>query len=142
MIVLDTNVLSELIRPGPLEAVRDWVRAQPLRTLHIATMTEAEIRYVFAAMPDGSRRRALAAAFDRFLALGIEDRILPFDRAAVPHFADFMAERRRAGRPTSVADAQIAAIARARGATLLATRNVADFAGCGVALVDPWRVGG
>jgi predicted nucleic acid-binding protein len=81
----------------------------------------------------------MAAAVERFLARGIGDRVLPFDRAAAAHYAAFMAARRRAGRPVAMADAQIAAIARARGAAVLATRNTADFEGCGVPLLDPWR---
>lgn len=139
MIVLDTNVISELIRPAPSPDVLRWAADKPLHLMHSTAVTEAELRYGFALMPDGARRRALVAAFERFMALGMGDRILLFDAAATPHYAAFMAARRQAGRPVAMADAQIAAIARARGATLLATRNTPDFEGCGVALADPWR---
>jgi len=141
VIVLDTNVISELIRPDPSPDVLRWVAGKPLRLMHITAVTEAEIRHGFALMPEGVRQRTLAEAFKRFMAEGIGDRVLPFDAAATPHYAAFMAARRQAGRPVAMADAQIAAIARARGAVVLATRNTTDFKGCGVALADPWREG-
>jgi predicted nucleic acid-binding protein len=141
VILLDTNVVSELTRPVPNDAVFAWIAAQPWGALHITAVTEAEIRFGLALMPDGARRDRLAAKMNQLIDEGLAGRVLPFDRDAAAHYADFMAARRRLGRPVSTADAQIAGIARARGAALLATRNTADFEGCGVAVFDPWRGG-
>jgi toxin FitB len=101
-------------------------------------ITEAELFYGAALLPDGRRRRLLEAVLIQLLAAQFADRILPFDSAAAREFAGIAATRRRAGRAIGEADARIAAIARSRGA-ILATRNVSDFAGCGVKVIDPWR---
>jgi predicted nucleic acid-binding protein len=139
VILLDTSVVSELTRPAPAAAVFAWAAAQPWGALHITAVTEAELRLGLALLPDGARRAALAAKVEQMIVEGLSGRVLPFDRAAAAHYAAFMAARRRAGRPVAMADAQIAAIARARGAAVLATRNTVDFEGCGVPLLDPWR---
>jgi hypothetical protein len=138
MIVLDTNVLSEILRPAPSAKVLEWMRAEPVSALFTTTITEAELLYGIALLPDGMRRRSLETVVHSILAEDLAGRILPFDSPAAREFADIAANRRRAGRPISEADARIAAIARSRGAAL-ATRNVADFVGCTVQVIDPWQ---
>lgn len=139
MILLDTNVLSELMRPVPETAVERWLATQPDASMFISVITEAELRYGIALLPSGKRRSALTAEIEGMLEEDFEGRILPFDRSAAQAFAEIAADRRGAGRPISQADAQIAAIARSRGA-FLATRNVPDFNGCGIEVINPWSV--
>ena len=137
MILLDTNVLSELMRPAPETAVEQWLAGQPDASLFISSITEAELRYGAALLPIGKRRVALIAEIEGMLEEDFGGRVLPFDRLAAQAFAAIAADRRGAGRPISQADAQIAAIAHSRGASL-ATRNVSDFAGWGVEVINPW----
>ena len=137
MILLDTNILSELMRPTPEAAVEQWLADQPAASVFISAITEAELRYGLALMPPGKRRSALAVEIENMLGEDFSGRILPFDSPAAVAFAEIPAERRHAGRPISQADAQIAAIARSRGAAP-ATRNVPDFEGCGVEIINPW----
>lgn len=138
MIILDTNVISELMRPVPEAAVMAWFRDREASTLWLCAVVEAELRRGASILPEGERRARLIEALDAMIEQDFAGRVLPFDGRAAIAFAAVFAERRAAGRPISFPDCQIAAIARANGATL-ATRNGADFAGCGVALVDPWR---
>jgi predicted nucleic acid-binding protein len=138
MILLDTNILSELMRPLPATAVEEWLGEQPSASLFISAVTEAELRFGLALLPDGKRRSRLVAEVDDMLAGDFADRILPFDSPAAIAYARIASGRRKAGRPIAQADAQIAAIAQSRGAAL-ATRNVTDFEGCGVHLIDPWH---
>jgi predicted nucleic acid-binding protein len=138
MIVLDTNVLSELMRSQPGAAVFAWVAAQPRTALFTTSVNKAEIFYGIAVLPEGRRRSALAAAAEAMFIDDFAGRVLPFDEAAAVHYADIVAARHRDGRPIEGFDAQIAATARVAGAEL-ATRDVGDFAGCGVALINPWE---
>jgi predicted nucleic acid-binding protein len=137
MILLDTNVLSELMRPAPDQAVERWLGDQPVTSVFISAITEAELRYGVALLPAGKRRLTLVSVIEAMLGEDFAGRVLPFDSAAAAAFAEIAANRRQAGRPIAQADAQIAAIARSRGA-VLATRNVADFEDCGIELVNPW----
>ena len=137
MIVLDTNVLSEGLRPQPSANVLRWMQSEPLTALFTTTITEAELLYGAALLPGGRRRRALEGVLALLLGSQFAGRILSFDSAAASEFADIAAKRRLGGRPIGEADARIAAIARSRGASL-ATRNVNDFADCGLTVIDPW----
>ena len=138
MIVLDTNVLSELLRPTPAPQVEAWLAAQDGTNVYFTAVGEAELRHGVAVLPAGRRRDALAQAIEGMLDEDFRDRILPFDREAARAYAAIAAERRAAGRPISQFDCQIAAIARAQGASV-ATRNTGDYEGCGVAVIDPWE---
>ena len=138
MIVLDTNVLSELMRPTPSEAVLRWVAGQPGTELFTTTITQAEILFGLALLPEERRRNDLLAAAERMFVEDFSGRVLPFDTAAATAFASVAAGRRRKGRPTGAFDAQIAAISGSRGAAL-ATRNVADFLECGLVIINPWE---
>jgi predicted nucleic acid-binding protein len=138
VIVLDTNVVSELLRPEPAPAVITWLSAQEGSRVYLTAVTEAELRYGVAILPKGTRQAALEDAVEGMLSEDFRDRVLPFDSAAAITYARIAAARRRAGRPISQFDCQIAAIVRTRGATL-ATRNGADFEGCSLDLVDPWQ---
>ncbi|HEY3778263.1 MAG TPA: type II toxin-antitoxin system VapC family toxin [Rhizomicrobium sp.] len=138
MIVLDTNVLSESLRPRPSSRVMEWLRSQPIAALFTTAITEAEMHFGLELLPPGKRRAALQNAVRQMFDADMAGRVLPFDSAAAQVFARLAAARRRSGSPISQSDAQIAAIARSRGAAL-ATRNTPDFADCEVELTDPWR---
>ena len=140
MIVIDTNVASELMRPSPTPAVAAWIAERDAENIYLTAVTEAELLYGVAIMSAGKRRTALETAMTRWLDRGFGERILPFDSAAARAYADIAAARRQAGRPIGEADCQIAAISRSRGADLV-TRNVRDFQGTGVNVIDPWQVG-
>lgn len=140
MILLDTNILSELMRPNSNPHVETWLSSQPDASIFISAITEAELRYGAALLPSGKRRSELTAEIEAMLKDDFSGRILPFDSLAAQSFATIAAGRRQAGKPISQADAQIAAIARSRGASL-ATRNVDDFAGCEVEIINPWQLG-
>jgi predicted nucleic acid-binding protein len=137
MIVLDTNVLSELLRPAPETRVMAWLDEQPRASLFTSAVTQGEILYGIRLMPDGQRRKKL---WDAAVAIFVEDlsgRVLSFDGDAANYYAEVGAARRAAGRPISQFDAVIAAITRSRGA-ILATRNAKDFDGCDIEVVNPW----
>jgi len=137
MIVLDTKVVSELMRAPPDARVHQWFAQQRRSTLFTTSISRAEILYGIALVPAGRRKTALATAAERMFAGAFAERVLPFDSPAATHYAEVLIMRRRAGRPIDTLDAQIAATALAAGAAL-ATRNIVDFEGCGLTLVDPW----
>ncbi len=138
MIILDTNLLSELMRSTPSAAVVHWVASQPGSSLYTTTITQAEMLYGVAILPRGRRRQGLATAVAQLFEIEFSKRVLPFDADAARSFARLAALRRLAGLPISQPDAQIAGIADSRNAAI-ATRNVADFEGCGIKLHNPWR---
>ena len=137
MIILDTNVVSEVLKPTPSDRVLGWLATQPAPRLFTTTITMAEILYGIELLPRSRRRAALQKAVEAMFAQDFDGRVLPFDMEAARAFSVMTAARRASGRPMSPFDAQIAAIARSRGAAL-ATRNTADFANCGVTVLNPW----
>jgi hypothetical protein len=136
MIILDTNVVSELMRPEPAPGVATWVRARDRRELSTTAMTLAEIRYGIARLPDGRRKQVLLAAADEVFS-AFADQVVPVDTAAAEYYAVIASGRERAGNPISAFEALIAAVCRSRGAAL-ATRDVSDFVGTGIEIIDPW----
>ncbi|MEO0678794.1 MAG: type II toxin-antitoxin system VapC family toxin [Pseudomonadota bacterium] len=139
MILLDTNVISELLRPAPEPRVEAWLAAQDGAGVFLSAVSAAELRFGAALLPSGRRREALMAALHAIPREDFAGRLLPFDDAAAEAYAEIAAARRAAGRPISAFDAQIAAIARAQGAAV-ATRNARDFEGCGIEVIDPWML--
>lgn len=139
MVVLDTNVVSELMRASPSHDVVEWLDGQQTRDLFVTSVTEAEIRAGVAVLPEGERRRGLVAAAERAFGNLFAGRVLSFDSLAARAYAQIFATRQAIGRPLSLADGQIAAIARSRGMAVV-TRNVGDFEGAGVDLVNPWAI--
>lgn len=137
MIVLDTNVVSELMQPARSVDVAAWVATQDTSAMRMTSITIAEVRYGVERLPRGRRKELLAAAATRVLSAWA-DGVLDFDTAAADEYASLCVARERAGRRISAFDAQIAAICRAHSATL-ATRNVKDFRDTGIDVVDPWR---
>ncbi len=135
MIVLDTNVVSELAKPTPSSVVVAWLDAQD--GLAIAAPALAELRFGIARLPDGERRTTLNEAIDGLVADDLDGLVLAFDRASADAYGLIAAARERAGRPIGIADAQIAAICLVRNA-VLATRNVRDFLDTGIEIIDPW----
>jgi toxin FitB len=138
VIILDTNVISELTRPAPASCVVTWVDSQPAEETAITAITAAELRYGVRRMPDGRRKSELSEAVDELISTDFRDRVAPFDVLAADQYADVVATRERAGQPISISDAQIAAICRVMDATL-ATRNTSDFKDTGVKLINPWE---
>ena len=136
-VLLDTNVVSELMRRTPDPAVAVWAAGQRLDSLFFSAVGEAELRYGAAVLPTGKRRETLVSDIERMLVEAFENRVLPFDSNAARAYADIAAMRRSAGRPVASADCQIAAIARSRRMAV-ATRNVRDFEGADIEVVDPW----
>ena len=139
MILLDTNIISELMRPSPQASVVAWLNEQEPLDVHISVITIAEIEYGLKVLPEGQKRWSLQQKFEWFVAQGFEQRILDFTETAAHHYADIMAHRRSLGMPMSVPDGQIAAIARTHHFKL-ATRNIKDFEECGLTLVNPFDV--
>lgn len=138
MIVLDTNVVSELMRPEPAPQVAEWVRRRDRRELRMTSITLAEIRYGIARLPDGRRKQALLDIADDIFGT-FNEQILPVDAAAAEQYALIASARERAGKPIAGFDALIAAVCRSQGSAL-ATRNVPDFEETGVEIIDPWII--
>lgn len=139
MIVLDTNVLSALMRQVPEASVVAWLDLQPAESVWITSITLFEARLGLALLPKGRRRQMLEAGFTQLMQEDLENRVLDFDSAAATEAAILAAQRQKAGRPVDMRDTQIAGIALARRATL-ATRNVRHFADLKVPVVNPWEV--
>lgn len=138
MIVLDTNVLSETLRPAPDALALAWLAQQPRSALFTTTVTRAELLYGVRLLPDGQRKAALMEAIHGIFASDMAGQVLGFDNDAADAYAEIAASRKLAGKPISQFDAMIAAIAKSRGASL-ATRNVKDFVDCGITVIDPWK---
>ncbi len=137
MIILDTNVLSELIRSTPAPAVLHWFATQPAGVFHVTSISVAEMLFGVERLPDGRRKTALAEQIGAMFAEDFRGRILSFDASAAPSYAAMVSRRERMGRPLAVQDGMIAAIAQVHGAEI-ATRD-GDFAACGVSLINPWE---
>ena len=137
MIIVDTNVISELMKPSPNSAVRDWVRAQHAQELRTTAINLAEIRYGIERLPNGRRKDLLRTTADEVFA-AFADQVLPFDAAAAQHYATIVTTRDEAGLPIDGFDAQIAAICSVHQGKL-ATRNVKDFRGTGIHVTNPWE---
>lgn len=137
MILLDTNVVSELMRPAPDASVMAWTRSQAIEELATSVVTVAEVGAGLACLPAGARRRDLVARWSRLQDEGFGERIFHLDRAAAKVYGELFAQRQRAGQSTAAFDLLIASIARTHGLTV-ATRNVRDFEDCGVQIVNPW----
>lgn len=137
MIVLDTHVLSELMRATPDRAVLDWFAGQPDDLLYTTAVTQAEVLFGLALLPSGARRDRLESAAAALFEEDLANRVLPFDSQAAPEYARICNSRRSQGRPVNQMDAQIAAIARAHRASL-ATRDSAGFEGLQIPLVNPF----
>lgn len=137
MIVLDTNVISALMRVEPEPAVVAWLDSLPPESIWTTSITVFEVRLGLEILAAGRRRRQLEEAFAKALEVDFEGRVLPFDQGAAQAAGRIAAERRGAGRTVEIRDVQIAGIVNLRKATL-ATRNTRHFEGCGLVLVDPW----
>lgn len=138
MIVLDTNVLSELLRPRPHSGVVEWLIAQTRSMVFTTAISRGEMLFGVQILPDGQRKARLRQEVLAIFSADMAGRVLPYDSDAADAHAECAAMRRAQGRPIAQSDAMIAGIARSRGATL-ATRNARDFEGCGIPLIDPWR---
>ncbi len=138
MIVLDTNVISEIFKPLPDPGVMAWLQQQLEDAVYTTAITRGELLYGVSIKPKGRQKDILLAGLTRIFVVRFPGRVLPYDSDAADAHAEFAAMRREQGRPVSQSDAMIAGIVRSRGATL-ATRNVRDFEGCGIELIDPWN---
>jgi toxin FitB len=139
MILVDTNIISEMMKSAPTVSVTEWIDSQDVMQLYIAAITIGEIAYGLQVLADGKRRRFLEEAFDKSIKESFEDRILSFDEAAAHFYGNIMGRRKELGRPMSILDGQIAAIARANDCAL-ATRNIKDFQNCDLKLIDPFKM--
>ncbi|MCI5122563.1 MAG: type II toxin-antitoxin system VapC family toxin [Candidatus Electrothrix sp. AUS4] len=137
MILLDTNVVSEVMRPNPSENVLHWLNQQNSGRLFISSITIAEICYGLRVLPIGKRRQQLETRFEAFVAQGFYQRILDFDESAARAYAELMGICKEKGYPMSFPDGQIAAVAQINRLTL-ATRNIRDFVACGIELINPF----
>ena len=140
MILLDTNVISEAMKPAPERAVRDWLDAQAAETLFLSSVTIAELSFGIAALPKGRRKDNLTAGLEGLLAL-FAARILPFDTAAAQRYGELAAKARIAGRGFPTPDGYIAAIAATQG-FVVATWDASAFAAAGLKVINPWNAAG
>ena len=140
MIILDTNVLSALMKPVPDASVVKWLDNQPGESIWITSITLFETRFGLALLPKGRRKSSLETAFARLLEEDLQNRVLEFDSVAAVEAAELAATRQRAGRSVDIRDTQIAGIALARRATL-APRDIKHFADLAVSVIDPWGLG-
>lgn len=138
MIVVDTNVISEAMRPQPAPTVLDWLNNQDANQLFVTSVTLAEIGYGLRILPEGQRRRQLQNRFEQFIAQAFEERVLAFTSSAALAYAEIMGHRKEVGRPMSLLDGQIASIAHAHGFAV-ATRNIKDFEDCSLELINPFE---
>ncbi|MDF2604171.1 type II toxin-antitoxin system VapC family toxin [Sphingomonas sp.] len=139
MILLDTNVVSEAMKPAPDEAVRAWLDAQAAETLFLSSVTIAELMFGIGALPEGKRKERLTEALDGVMEL-FADRVLPFDVDAARRYADLAVKARAAGKGFPTPDGYIAAIAAAEGFAV-ATRDNSAFDAANVTVIDPWKAG-
>lgn len=136
MIVLDTNVISEAMKPEPHPAVRAWLNHQAAETLYLSSVTLAELLFGIGALPAGKRKDMLAQALDGLMGL-FRDRVLPFDIDAASHYAKLAVRAKDAGRGFPTPDGYIAAIAASRG-FIVASRDTAPFEAANIAVINPW----
>lgn len=137
MIVLDTNVVSEMMKPKPHSTVRAWLNSQAVETLHLSSISLAEILFGIAALPAGKRKDMLEQTLDGLMIL-FRDRVLPFDAEAAQRYADLAMKARASGRGFPTPDGYIAAIADSR-AFIVASRDIAPYEAAGIQFIDPWR---
>lgn len=138
MKILDTNVVSELMRAEPEAKVARWVGAQAIGSLGVSVITLAEIGRGLKRLPEGRRRNGLERRFSEFVEMGFRGRVFAFDEAAADRYGELAARREAAGLHVDAVDMMIAAIAKVAGAAVV-TRNTGDFEGCGIELVNPWE---
>ena len=138
MILLDTNVVSEVMKARPAEAVVAWLNGQDSEKLYVSVITIGEIAYGLHILPDGKRRSGLRERFERFVALAFDRRVLAYDESAARIYGELMGDRKELGLPMSMPAGQIAAIAR-RNHLAVATRNVLDFEHCGIDVLNPFE---
>ncbi|MHB1292894.1 MAG: PIN domain-containing protein [Sulfuricella sp.] len=138
MIVVDTHVISEVMRPQPSPAVLSWLNAQDGNQLFITTVILAEVGYGLRILPDGQRRWQLHSRFEQFIAQAFEERVLDFTASAARAYAEIMGHRKEVGHLMSLPDGQIASIAHTHGFAV-ATRNIKDFEDCGLELINPFE---
>lgn len=141
MILLDTNIVSEAMKTSPADNVLAWLNEQDSDKLYVSAITIGEIVYGLRILPDGKRRLGLCEKFEQFIALAFDQRVLAYDELATRAYGELMGHRKALGRPMSVPDGQIAAIARSRHLAV-ATRNVPDFENCSVDVIDPFMTAG
>lgn len=139
MIILDTNVVSEMMRATPSPVVVAWLNDQDAASLFLTAVTIGEIRFGVRVLPEGKRRRSLEEGFERILAEAFAGRVLAFDEAAAHFYGEIMGRRKELGQPLGILDAQIASIARSNGYSV-ATRNVQDFVQCGIEIINPFAL--
>ena len=138
MILLDTNVVSEVMRPNPSSNVINWLNLRNNIDLFISSITIAEICYGLRILPEGQRRQLLQSRFEQFVSQGFAKNTIGFNESAARAYAEIMGTRKEKGRPMSLPDGQIAAIAQTNHLSL-ATRNITDFEGCGIKLINPFE---